>query len=44
MYRLRLMRYIIDMKYIQGKTNIGADGIRSTLFQDTQHKEKLQIS
>ena len=24
-YRLRLIRFVIDMKYIQGKTNIGAD-------------------
>ena len=26
-YRLRLMRYVIDMKYIQGKLNIGADAL-----------------
>ena len=26
-YRIRLMRYVIDMKYIQGKTNIGANAI-----------------
>ena len=38
-YRLRLMRYVIDMKYIQGKQIL-----ERTLFQDTQHNEKLQIS
>ena len=26
-YRLRLMRYVIVMKYIQGKSNIGADAL-----------------
>ena len=45
MYRLRLMRYVIGMTYIQGKTNIGADALsRYPTQRETSNILEIEVN